>query len=164
MTQTQIGMGHEILYGFADGNRVPISNTVEQICAFIMQHSMKSVMITSVLDVAEIETSMGLIMYCRDQEFLITSLIPALAPMQMGQVEAPAFVPHVTQDDYLISNVRFRSAAGHSIYTMTYEDGYPAPYERVSGYFPSETVLHESYPDSISSDEAMEQATQKGWL
>lgn len=161
---TQIGSGNDFLYGYANGDRVQIANTVEQICAFIMAHHMDSVMITSVFDIAEIETSMGFIMHCRDQEFLSTKLIPALAPMQMGQVEAPAFVPYVTEGEFLISNVRFHSGAGHSIYTMTFEDGYPAPYERLSGYFPSEYALHQSYPESLSLNDAMKQAEDKGWL
>lgn len=96
---TTLGSGEDFLIGFAKGEYVQIENTVEQICAFIMKHRMDSVLITNVLDGVEIETSMGFIMTCPNQEFLRTVLIPALAPMQMGEAEVPVFVPFVSKED-----------------------------------------------------------------
>jgi len=90
----QIETGVEFLYGYANGEQVLIENNVEQICAFIMKHRFQNVMITNFFDVALLETSMGFIQYCANQEFLAKELIPRLAPMQMGEVEPPEFVPY----------------------------------------------------------------------
>lgn len=98
MFMTTLGTGEDFLIGFAKGESVQIENTLEQICAFIMKHKMDSVVITTVLDGLVLETSMGFIMTCPNQEFLRIQLIPALAPMQMGDAEIPEFVPFVSED------------------------------------------------------------------
>lgn len=90
----------EFLYGYVNRtNQVRISNTVEQICAFIMEYRLNNVLITNPLtDLTFIETSMGMIMSCSDQEYLKNTLLPALVPMQRNEVEAPEFVPYYKLD------------------------------------------------------------------
>ncbi|MFF2532293.1 hypothetical protein ACFVS2_25625 [Brevibacillus sp. NPDC058079] len=161
---TQIGLGNEFLYGHVNGNRIQIANNVEQICAFIMKYQTESVVITNILDMLEIETSMGFIMKCTDQEFLRTQIIPTLVPMQMREVNPPEFYPYVTEGERMIDNVRFKTAAGHCLYTLDFSEGFPGPYERLSGYFPSEGKVEQVYPDSISFGDAIQQAREKGWL
>ncbi|MCM3317997.1 hypothetical protein M3603_15370 [Rummeliibacillus stabekisii] len=92
-TPASIGFG-SYLYGYVDGERYLISKTVEQICAFIMKYRMQDVQIIDILDQLELETSMGFIMHCANQQFLHDQLLPMLIPMQQGEVEAEKFVPH----------------------------------------------------------------------
>lgn len=97
-----IGEGTEFLIGYVKDTEdygVLIENNEEQISAFIMKHQYKNQTITNFLDVTEIEMSGGFVFYCRDQEFLRTKLIPTLAPMQMGQVKAPEFVPFEPEEE-----------------------------------------------------------------
>jgi hypothetical protein len=85
----------DFLFGHIDGEKYMVSNTAEQIAAFIMKgFPLKNIVITDMVDQSEIETSMGFIMYCRDQEFLANNLIPILAPMQMGDEKIIEFIPH----------------------------------------------------------------------
>lgn len=141
-----------------------IANTVEQICAFILEHDSDSVIITDVLDNLEIETSMGFIFYCRDQEFLRGKLLPVLVPMQMGEVEVPKFIPYVSEGEYIINNVRMKSGAGYHLGSLTFEAGFPEPYDRQSGYFASEAEIKYAYPNSISYAEAIQKAKQNCWI
>lgn len=160
----QIGLGEKYLYGYVNGNRVKIANTVEQICAFIVKHGSDSVIITDVLDNLEIQTSMGLIFYCKDQEFLREELLPVLVPMQTGLTEAPEFIPYVSEEEYVVNNVRMKSGAGYYLGSLIFNEGYPEPYDRLSGYFPSEEAVFQAFPDSISFSDAVEQAKEKGWI
>lgn len=90
----RIEEGVDFLYGYVNDEQFVIENDVKQICAFIMEHQFENVLITNVLDIPILETRMGFIDYCANQEFLIKELIPMLAPMQMGEVEPPEFVPY----------------------------------------------------------------------
>ncbi|KZE67975.1 hypothetical protein AWM68_17540 [Fictibacillus phosphorivorans] len=90
---------NEFVYGYVDGEQVMIANTVEQVCAFIMKYKYESVKITNFFDELLIETSMGFIMYCRDQTYLANNLLPTLAPMQMGDTEIPEFVPYKEKEE-----------------------------------------------------------------
>lgn len=95
----EIGYGADVLLGYVNGEQYVISLTPEQISAFIMEHLSDSVIITNVFDVPEITTVRGgLIMYCADKKFLMEKLIPVLAPMQMGEVKPPKFIP-IEQDE-----------------------------------------------------------------
>lgn len=89
----------EYLYGYANNERVLIKNTTEQICAFIMVHRLENVIITDIFDQLEIETSMGFIMTCRNQEYLAKELLPCLIPMQTGKGDVVEFVPYVVEDE-----------------------------------------------------------------
>jgi hypothetical protein len=95
-----MGDGTLWLVGYTKANYgVRIANTAEQISAFIMAHPYEDAMITDIFDLPEIEVKGGFIQYCRDQKFLGTQLIPTLAPMQMGDVEPPEFVPLEEEED-----------------------------------------------------------------
>lgn len=71
-----------------------IHDTPEQISAFIMKYQMQNVIITDVFDQLLIETSMGFLMSCSDQQYLASYLLPVLVPMQRGEVEIPKFEPY----------------------------------------------------------------------
>lgn len=89
----------EFVLGYANGEQVGITNSTEQICAFIMKHRWENVIITDIFDLPLIETSMGFIQYCGNQKYLGTTLIPKLAPMQMGETEIPEFVPYQFENE-----------------------------------------------------------------
>lgn len=94
MASKMIGQGEDFLFGYTRGKEtVMIQNNAEQISAYIMTDLYADKMITNFLDMTEVEVQGGFIFYCRDQEFLRTELIPTLAPMQMGKVEPPEFIP-----------------------------------------------------------------------
>ena len=88
------GVG-EFVWGYVDNQFTAyVSNTPEQIAAFIMENQYASTKITNFLDELEIETTFGsFIMYCRDQTFLQQELLPVLVPMQRGEAEIIEFVP-----------------------------------------------------------------------
>lgn len=157
---TTIGFG-DFLYGYAKGERIPISNNVEQICAFIMKHRLDSVKIVSILDELEIETSMGFLMYCRNQEFLQSDLLPSLVPMQQGEVTAPEFIPYV-DENFIIRNVRLEGENGEGFYLvdLNFFDGYPEP-TRTSSFFKTEEELIAQYPNSINTDKSYEIAMER---
>ncbi|PLS19108.1 hypothetical protein CVD28_01490 [Bacillus sp. M6-12] len=163
MEKTVIGFG-DFLYGYVNGDRYMVSNTVEQICAFIMKYRLNDVQIISILDQMEIETSMGFLSFVSNQTFLRETLLPALVPMQRGEVEVPEFVPHTVESDYVISNVRMNSRAGYFLGAIDFEEGFPQTYDRQSGYYETEEEVVKAYPNSIGKSEAMEMATQKGWI
>lgn len=165
MEKTMIGAGMDYLYGHVDGERYMITNTVEQITAFIMKYRFNDTMITDIFDNAEIETVFGgFIMNCSNQQFLANDLIPYLAPVQMGENEAVEFVPHVEEVPYVIQNVIMTSGAGSYLGSVSYEDGYAQPYDRKTGYFPSTEKVKEAYPDAISTSDADKIAEESGWL
>lgn len=156
-----IGFG-DFLYGYVNGERVMVANTTEQIAAFIMKHRMGSVKLVNLLDVTEIETSMGLIMYCSDQSFLQNELLPVLIPMQRGEVEAPEFVPYVNEE-FLIRNVRMQMEEpdeGYYLANLDFGEGY-CEIIKISEVFKTEKELIERYPDSISVDEAAKISEEK---
>jgi hypothetical protein len=93
----KIDSNGDYLYGYVEGERYNVSNTPEQISAFIMKYRYENVKIVSIYDILLIETSMGFIMYCSDQEYLSTKLLPVLIPMQRNEVEPPEFVPLLSQ-------------------------------------------------------------------
>lgn len=156
----------EFLYGYVNGERFNVTNTPEQISAFIVKHQYESVMLVSFLDIRLIETAMGFIQYCADQEYLRTKLIPVLAPMQMGTVEKVEFVPYqeTSEEDYILSDIRLTSGAGHYLGSLIFDEGFPEPYSRETGYYPTEESVKQDHPDSISYSEAIEKARQKGWI
>lgn len=102
MEKTMIGGSADFLYGHVNGECYAITNTIEQITAFISKYATESVKITNFLDLLEIETSMGFIMHCPNQTFLQKELLPHLVPIQRGEEEAEEFIPHVfekTEDE-----------------------------------------------------------------
>lgn len=164
MEKTTIGLGMDYLFGYVDGDRYMISNTVEQITAFIMENQFKSTMITDVMDNAEIETVMGgFIMNCKNKQFLMEELLPCLSPTQMGDKEAEKFVPYVVEEEFVVQNVIMNSAGGYFLGSVSYEEGFAEIYDRKSGYFPTEQYAKEAYPDAISRREAEAIAIEKGW-
>ncbi len=124
MEKSMIGAGAEYLYGYVDGECLPITNTIEQITAFITTYSTKSVKITNVLDLMEIETSMGFIFRCSDQNFLKIQLLPHLVPVQRGEKKGEEFVPYEFEEDkdefyvfeYQLSNGTIESVEAENIY------------------------------------------------
>ena len=61
----------------------------------------------------------------------------------------------------IVSNVRMKSNAGHYLGSIEFESGEGQPYDRDSGYYPTEDWLKQEYPNSISMKEAFEQAFQR---
>lgn len=165
MAKTIIGAGVDYLYGYVEGDRYMITNTVEQITAFIMKYRFNDTLITNFFDNVEIRTVFGgFIMNCTNQTFLANDLIPYLAPVQMGEKEAEAFVPHVEEVEYVVENVIMTSGAGSYLGSVSYEEGYSEPYDRKTGYFPTEEKVKEAYPNAISTKDSEEIAVEKGWL
>lgn len=83
-----------ILYGYVKGEKYRVEDSIEQICAFIMKFRYElETVIVDISDTMFLTTSMGFIFSCADQEFLRSKLIPALVPMQRGEVRAPEFKP-----------------------------------------------------------------------
>ncbi|MEX3623608.1 hypothetical protein [Viridibacillus arvi] len=104
---TTFGIG-EYSYGYLpNGERVLVSNTAEQIAAFVMAHRSERVKIVNIFDMLEIETSMGLLLQVTNQQFLANELLPVLVPMQQGEVEAVEFVPY-TPEKYMITFTKRR--------------------------------------------------------
>lgn len=94
----QLGTGDSFLVGYTKREQGwmyegEVSNTTEQISAFIMKEPHSSILLCDFLDQSILETSMGFVQYCRDQDFLKEKLIPALVPLQMGEEEPPKYVP-----------------------------------------------------------------------
>ena len=105
--QTKTSIFGDFLYGYIEGReRQLITNTVEQIAAFIMSQKHGSMKIVNFLDELEIEVVGGFIFYCKDQKFLQNELIPVLVPMQLGERETITFVPY-TDPSYTVKNMRF---------------------------------------------------------
>lgn len=164
MATTGIGQGENFLYGYVNGEKYMVTNTVDQICAFIMKHRFEDVTFTDVVDMMEITTSMGFIFSCRDQEFLMEQLQPALIPMQRGEAEVPKYIPYESKTDYVINNIRLQTTTGYCLGSLIFEEGYPEEHDIQTGNFSSEEELAKEYPYSISHSEAMKQAIEKGWM
>lgn len=62
----------------------------------------------------------------------------------------------------LIQHVRMQSNAGFYLGSIEFENGEGQPYDRDSGYYPTEEFLASEYPNSISLKEAFEKASQRG--
>lgn len=92
---TPLGYGTDYLFGYVKRKKYIIENTLEQICAFIMEFRDHNVEIKNFLNVSEITTSMGFLHYVSNQRYLAQSLLPALGPMQEGNVEVPKYIPYV---------------------------------------------------------------------
>lgn len=154
----------EFLYGYVNEERVMIKNSLEQIGAFIVKYPFDSVKIVNLLDVLEIETSVGFVFYCRDQEFLALELHPYLISLTPVGVELPKFVPYIPLPDNIIDNVQCKSGAGHYLGSVHPSEGTLFPHVRHSGYYFTLQELKEDFPDSISRSEAFDIATKEGWL
>lgn len=90
----ELGNGEGFLKGITDGDDYLISNTKEQISAFIMAFQGESeTVITNMMDQTEITTLSGFINKCYNQTFLPV-LLEILVPQQLGDVEAIPFVPY----------------------------------------------------------------------
>lgn len=61
----------------------------KSIASIIMQAAMaEKILFTNIFDITEIKSVFGgLIMYCKNQEFLLTELLPALQPIQIGEAD-----------------------------------------------------------------------------
>ena len=59
--------------------------TAENIANFIMKHKEASVIITDEWDLMVVTAEYGIINICKDQEFLIHELHPAIIPIQLGE-------------------------------------------------------------------------------
>lgn len=165
MEEMKLVQSSDFVFGYAKGDRVMVANTAEQISAFIMKHRFENVVITDFLDTLLIETSMGFLQYCINQDYLRTTLLPVLVPMQRGEVEAPEFVPYKSEDeDYIITNIRYSSGAGWYLGELIFDNGFPEPYSRITGYYPNEEAVQADFPDSISYSDALKQAREKGWI
>lgn len=156
----------EYLVGYVDNQRFYVTNTPEQVSAFVMKYQYKNVMLTDLLDIRLLETAMGFIQFCADQEYLSAKLLPVLVPMQRGEVEATKFTPHqiATDDNYMIDGIRLKSGGGHYLGTLIFDNGYPEPYSRETDYYATEKKVQEDFPESISWDDALEKAKEKGWI
>lgn len=157
------GIG-EYSYGYlSSGERVLVSNTTEQIAAFIMAHKTESVKIVNVLDLLEIETSMGFLMTVTNQHFLVNELLPVLTPMQEGEVEAAEFIPYTT-DKYLIKNVRLERKEDGKFVLANIDHFNGVEVHEISEYFNTEQDLLVEHPNSITGQEAYDIALEKGFI
>lgn len=59
--------------------------TAENVANFIMKHKWASVIITDKWDLMVVTAKYGIIDICKDQEFLIHELHPAIIPIQLGE-------------------------------------------------------------------------------
>ncbi|MDV7678447.1 hypothetical protein [Erysipelothrix rhusiopathiae] len=68
-------------------NKHYFQDTPENICRFVVMNGFKAVTITDRADVLILNTSMGFIDTCVDQNYLANDILPLLVPMQTGEVE-----------------------------------------------------------------------------
>lgn len=155
------GIG-EYSYGYLpNGERVLVSNTPEQIAAFIMAHRHENVKVVNIFDMLEIETSMGFLMNVPNQQFLAEELLPVLVPMQQGETEIIEFIPY-KDDAYVIKNVRQETEAG--TFCLVNLDYFKHELEKISEDFQTKADLMKEYPDSISMKEAHKIAMDKDFI
>lgn len=149
-------------YGYLpNGERVLVSNTPEQVAAFIMAHPNESVKIVNIFDMLEIETSMGFLMNVPNQQFLAQELLPVLVPMQQGEAEIIEFIPY-KDEAYIIKNVRMETEEGN--FYLVNLDYFRKEVERISDGFQSEEDLMREHPNSISEKEADKIASEKDFI
>ena len=85
------------LIGYIDGkDQTYLVPTAENIANFIMSNSTSEVMITDELGVSFVEANCGLLNYCRDREFLLYDLHPAIIPLQTGEKKVGKVKLHTT--------------------------------------------------------------------
>lgn len=104
----------EYLYGYVGNECYRVTNTPEQISAFIMKCGLTDAKIVSYQGVRLIETIAPFISYCVDQKYLGEKLLPVLVPMQRGEVEPLVFVEHELEiisqfNDVMFENTRFHA-------------------------------------------------------
>lgn len=149
MTKTQL-IG-DFLYGYVPGEvRVCIENSAEQIAAFIMKNrSVNQVKIVNSLDLIEVQTAGHFIDYCENKRFLNDELLPVLLPMQLGEVEAPEFVPYV-DENYTLKNVRVVNEEGkHLLINLDFFESMEESLVNDEVYDTEEELIAK-HPDSIS--------------
>lgn len=61
----------------------------------------------------------------------------------------------------IVSRVRMHSNAGYYMGKIEFCEGEAQPYDRDSQYYPTEAWLRDEYPESISMDEAFEEAFKR---
>lgn len=153
--QTKTSIFGDFLYGYIEGReRQLITNTVEQIAAFIMSQKHGSMKIVNFLDELEIEVVGGFIFYCKDQKFLQNELIPVLVPMQLGERETITFVPY-TDPSYTVKNMRFYSKEENMFMLVNLNFLDEWGHTVVSGKYKTEEELIAAYPNSISQKEGV---------
>ncbi|MGG1444940.1 hypothetical protein ABE354_23400 [Brevibacillus laterosporus] len=64
----------------------------------------------------------------------------------------------------VIQNVRQESAAGWYVGSLEFLDDNVVCWDKETGYFPSEGLLKNHYPYSISMQEAYKKAKQHNWI
>jgi hypothetical protein len=64
---------------------------------------------------------------------------------------------------HVISHVRMKSAAGWYLGSIEFNGEDAFPYDRDSGYYPSEELVKSEYPRSIGQDEAFQKAIVYKW-
>lgn len=115
----------EFLLGYVEGeDTILIHDNPVQISAFIMKYHMQNVIITDVFDDRLIETSMGFLTYCSNQQYLVHNLLPVLVPMQRREVEVPKFEPYVIKVELikqLIKNPTLETAEDIQLKLEDYE-------------------------------------------
>lgn len=166
MTATVFGLGADYLYGYVGEQRFTIRNTIEQIMAFLMKFDKEpEVMVANVLEMPELIFSNGSLQDCSDYVGFKTELEALMVRVQETG-EKLSFVPYVHQqsDGFIVSNVRMKSGGGHYLGALDFEDKFPQPYSRESGYFASEEEVIRCFPDAISWNDACQIAKEKGWL
>jgi hypothetical protein len=96
----ELGNGEGFLVGYFAGGGCLVSNTPEQISAFIMAASdncQEDVVISNIQGDAEITTFGWFINKCKNQGFL-PKLVKVLAPQQSGDAELIEFIPFETKN------------------------------------------------------------------
>jgi hypothetical protein len=65
---------------------------------------------------------------------------------------------------YVIGHIRMKSAAGWYLGSIEFDGTDACPYDRDSGYYPSEEWVKHEYSRSISQDEAFQKAIVYKWF
>ena len=80
---------HTYLIGYAKKDdervRVYMKPTAKNIANFIMKNDIASIIITDEMDLPVVTAECGFIYTCRDRDFLINELQPAIIPIQTGE-------------------------------------------------------------------------------
>lgn len=93
MAEMRIVEGTNYIYGYADGEQFLVTNSTEQICAFLMKYRWNKIILRDFFGTCLLEWDLGFISFCLNQQYLGSTLIPVLAPLQMGESEPAEFVP-----------------------------------------------------------------------
>lgn len=157
-------MKDEYFYGYINNMRYLVKNDSEQIAAFLINGIVcdQSTMITNIVDEILVKQNESVVEFLSENEFDVSAVINEMKKQSTGSTVV--FTSYSPQGDKIVNRVILRSAAGYYLGSVIYEDGCRQPYDRESGYFPSEVACKSEFPDSIYLSDADHYAVENGWL